>query len=235
MSANFYVHIVESPSPAELHYGITEGRALCSFLDIAGVPYSYNLVVNLDQFHIAMTHDVDESIDEFDKVPILHLSMHGDERGIQLTNQHETGGLLLWSELANYIRPIHDILYDGLGVCMSCCGGAHGTQMAEVILKKDIPYRWIAGSFSQIEYPDAALAYSIFYRRLHYGAYNICRLIKAIRVTSGIDDFDIWDGDLIQEKYFQDRIKRIITRKLEERRSERTLAEIRERIRRGRR
>ena len=229
MSANFYVHIVESPSPAELHYGITEGRALCSILDIAGIQRSYNLVVNLDQFHIAMTHQVNKAINEFDKDPILHLSTHGNEKGIQLTSQHETEDLIFWSELTEYIRPIHDILKDGLGVCMSCCGGAHGTQMAKVMKKKDTPYRWIAGSFAQIKYPDAALAYSTFYRRLHCDADNIGCLLEAIRVTSGIADFDIWGGDLIQEKYFQERIEKI-RQKIRQKRMEKIRQKIRQRI-----
>ena len=98
MSADFYVHIVESPSPAELRDLRTEGQALCSVLAVAGIPYSYSLVVDLDQFHIAMTNEVDEAIDEFRKPPILHLSAHGSERGIQLTNQED----LLWSDLAEW-------------------------------------------------------------------------------------------------------------------------------------
>lgn len=222
MSANFYVHIVESPSPADLHDGITEGTSLCSVLDIAGIPYSYSLVVNLEQFSIAMTERIYKAILRFDKYPILHLSTHGNEQGIQLTNQHETRDILPWSALAEYIRPIHDILKDedGLGVCMSCCGGAHGTQMAQVIHAENIPYSWIVGSFAKIKYSDAALAYSAFYRRLHCGADNIDLLLKAIRVTSGIPDFDIWGGEVIHQEFREEvfeKFREIIREKLRER------------------
>ena len=224
MSADFYVHIVESPSPADLHNGITEGRALCSMLDIAKIPYSYSLVVDLDQFKIAMTERIYKAIRRYDldKYPILHLSTHGNEKGIQLTNQHETRNILPWSKLAEYIRPVHDILkdMDGLGVCMSCCGGAHGTEMAQVIHAENIPYSWIVGSFANIKYSDAALAYSAFYSRLHCGADNIDLLLKAIRVTSGIPDFDIWGGEVIHQEFREEifeKFREIIREKHRER------------------
>lgn len=226
MSADFYVHIVESPSPAELRDLSTEGQALCSVLDIAGIPYSYSLAVDLDEFHIAMTAEVDEAIDEFRKPPILHLSTHGSERGIQLTNQEE----LLWSDLADYIRPINEILDGGLGVCMSCCCGAHGMQMAKVIRRERLPYKWIAGSLADGTIPDVALAYSVFYRRFHCGDYGDDQdLTDRVRVASGIADFDIWDGERIQENYLQ--LVQIIREKRVERIREKSMERIRERVR----
>ncbi len=200
MANNFYVHIVESPSPDELLNDITEGRALCEFLDIARIPYSYNLAVDSDRFRIAMTYRVEEAMDEFCKIPILHLSTHGNKQGIQLTDQ----SMLSWSELAPYLQDIHRYSDGKLGVCMSCCGGAYGIQMAEEIQKINLPYQWIAGSFSEIDLRDAALAYAILYRRLHCGIDDISLLVQAIRVASGIADFDIWDGELVQKAYVQD-------------------------------
>lgn len=188
MSADFYVYIVESPSPAELHDGATEGRVLCSFLDIAGIPYSYSLAVDLEQFRIAMTNKFDEAINGFNKLPILHLSVHGDEEGIQLTNQKK----LLWYELADYIRPINKSLNGSLDVCMSCCGGAYGAQMAQVFPYSS--YNWLVGSFTDVALPDIALAYSIFYHRVHCGYENLRELIETIRAASGISDFNIWDS-----------------------------------------
>ena len=206
MANDFYVHIVESPSPDELLDGITEGGALCGFLDIAGIQYSYNLAIDLDQFDIAMTNRVEEAIDKFRKIPILHLSTHGNGQGIQLTDQ----SLFSWPVLADYLRPIHEYI-GGLDVCMSCCYGAYGTQMAEEIKKINIPYRWIAGSFSEIYLRDAILAYATLYLGLHSGVDDddIRCLIRAIQVATGISDFDIWHGELVQEAYSQELIEEI--------------------------
>ena len=202
MPNKFYVHIVESPSPDELLDGITEGKALCSFLDIAKIPYSYNLAVDLNHFKIAMGDRIWESITKYQVWPILHLSAHGGQDGIQLTNQRDTGQFLSWSELATYLRPIHDKLKGGIGVCMSCCGGAYGTQMAKVIFRNLIPFNWIVGTSTVVAVPDIALAYSIFYRRFHSGVSGQ-PLIDAVRVGSGITDFSIWKGEFIQTEYSQ--------------------------------
>ena len=218
MSDGLYVHIVESPAPSELRKGDTEGKALCSFLDIAKIPYSYNLVVNLDQFKVAMTDDTEESVQKFGRLPTLHLSTHGGEEGIQLTSQRRIGRVIPWAKLAGYIRPIYKLINNDLIVCMSCCGGAHGTQMAKVLRKKAIPFKWIMGTSTKIEIPDAALAYSIFYRRLHCGfdSYDhLLRVIEAVRDASGISDFDIWDSEHIQEDYSKELILKYIEEYLE--------------------
>lgn len=197
MSADFYVHIVESPAPEELHNGLTAGKALCSFLEVAGIQYSYSRAVDLDEFHRAMTHEFDAALDQFRKPPILHLSAHGSELGIQLTNRQE----LFWPDLAAYMRPINEILEGGLGVCMSCCCGVAGVQMAAIIRRERLPYKWLVGSAAAVALPDVALAYSVFYRRFHYGHYDDGDLIKTVRAASHMADFDIWDGERIQEEY----------------------------------
>ena len=209
MANNFYVHIVESPSPDELLDDITEGRALREFLDIAGIQYSYNLAVDLDRFHIAMRDKIVKSIKDYRKVPILHLSTHGNEQGIQLTNQYGTEDMIFWPQLADYLRDIHEYI-GGLGVCMSCCFGAHGIQMAKVISKEKIPYRWIIGSFSDIDLCDSALAYATFYRRLHRGIDNTNHLMEALRIVSGISDFGVLNAEQIQKAYRQKRIEEIL-------------------------
>jgi len=201
MTASFYVHIIESPSPEELLNGITEGRALCSFLDIAGIPYLYNLAVNPTQFRVAMTDRVELGVSEFELPPILHFSTHGGEEGIQLTTQREFDQVLEWGKLAQYIRPIHQIIGD-IGVCMSCCGGANGIKMAQVIRSQDVPFAWIIGTSTEIDLRDAALAFAVFYRRFHCGDYVDEReLLKAMQVASGVPDFNLWSGQLTQKEF----------------------------------
>jgi len=204
MASNFYVHIIESPSPEELLSGITEGRALCSFLDIARIPYLYNLAVNPTQFCIAMNEKLEFGLNQFNLPPILHLSTHGGVQGIQLTSQREFAHVLTWAELASYIRPIYKRI-GFLGVCMSCCEGANAMQMAAVMNPQDIPFTWIIGSFTKIDLRDAALAFAVFYRRFHShsGKSFLYDSLEAMKAASGISDFSVWFGDLTQEGYSQ--------------------------------
>ncbi|MDB9511036.1 hypothetical protein PN499_07565 [Kamptonema animale CS-326] len=207
MTASFYVHIIESPSPEELLNGITEGRALCSFLDIAEIPYLYNLAVTPEQFDIAMTDRVELAVNKFELPPILHFSTHGGEEGIQLTTQRDSGDVVKWAELAVCIRSIHQIIGD-IGVCMSCCRGAKGIKMAQVIRAKDVPFAWIIGTSTEIDIRDAALAFAVFYHRLHGDNFiNVDELLNAMRAASGVPEFNIWFGDLTQKQYTKEQLQ----------------------------
>jgi len=202
MIANFYVHIIESPSPEELLDGLTEGRALCSFLDIARIPYSYNLAVNHDQFCIALTDRIEEAASRFNLPPILHLSTHGGEQGIQLTSQRPTGELITWNELRKHIHPIYEF-FGALGICMSCCRGANGSKMAQVIDAQHVPFSWIIGTETEVDLRDTALAFAVFYRRFACGEKNIEKLLNAMKFASGVYDFNLWSGNLTQQSYSQ--------------------------------
>ncbi len=198
MAANFYVHIVECPSPRELLDGQTEGRALCSFLHVAQIPFLYNLAIDDEQFTIALTQRIHYGSQQFGRPPILHLSAHGSDQGIQLAHQRKTQQYIPWSLLARHIRPIRDTWKD-LGLCMSSCGGGHERRMAEVIRAEDVPFAWIVGPTVPVDLRDAALAFAVFYRRLQVGKSG--EAIEAMRVASGVQQFDIAVGDLTQQQY----------------------------------
>ena len=201
---SFYVHIVESPSPADLLDGRTEGRVLCSFLDVAGIPYLYNLAVDANQFSVAMTDRILQGGELFGLPPILHISCHGAETGIQLTDQREAGVLIPWSDLATYLRPIHQFT-NGLGVCMSSCHGGQGRQMAQVLKPEEIPFSWIVGAGDNIDLRDVALAYAVFYRCFQRG--NLETVIDAMHGAAGGGGFQIAFGQFTQQQYRETLLK----------------------------
>lgn len=198
----FFVHIVESPSPENLLDGLTEGRMLCSFLELAQIPCVYNLAVDRTQFHESLSTRLVLGVQTFNLLPILHFSTHGNNEGIQLTGQREVGEVLDWKALSELILPINQAFGGELGVCMSTCGGAHGRRMAEVIRREQIPMGWIVGSTASVSFCDAALAFCVFYRGLQRGG-DIESLIAAVQAASGISDFNVDFGHLVHEQYAQ--------------------------------
>jgi len=66
---------------------------------------------------------------------------------------------------------------------------------------------WIVGSSAQVTFCDAALAFCAFYRGLQRGtAFDV--LIPAVKAASGIDDFEVEYGHLIQQRYQHELIQR---------------------------
>lgn len=195
----FYVHIIESPSPEDLLGGRTEGNTLCSFLTLAGIPHQYNLVVDREQLNSALTTRIRDAYGQLKVKPIIHISAHGGLNGIQLTDHRNTHGLLTWPELSNYLAPINKA-FEGVGVCLSSCGGTHGKRMAEVILADQVPMGWLVGTAQSLNYCDAALAFVVFYRQFQRGVPED-ELIAAMRAASGIADFNLDYGHVVQKAY----------------------------------
>ena len=206
----FFVHIVESPSPEELLDGRTEGTILRSFLEVCGIPHLYNLAVDIDQLGVALSDRVAQGMQILNLQPVLHLSAHGGETGLQLTDQRRTKQSLPWKNVAKLIKPIHQSV-QGLGLCVSACYGSSAKRMAEVLSKDDLPFLWTIGADSKADIQDLALAFSVFYRRLQTG--NLDRIAEVMTGAAGGVQFEVSFADSIQQEYRQncnDALRRLL-------------------------
>ena len=160
LHGQMYVHIIESPSPADLLGGRTEGQVLRESLKLAGIPTSYNLATDRATFESAMGQRVYEAVKVFEAYPILHFSMHGNEQGLEMTN----GDFLAWQELAGNIRGLEPKPRSGVIVSMSACYGAFARQMAMAL--QSPPYSRLVGHPGNLDWADAAVAFTALYHRL---------------------------------------------------------------------
>jgi len=113
-------------------------------------------------------------------LPILHLSGHGGEKGIALTN----GDLVTWARLRELLVPINESFHGYLLLCLSTCEGFQGIRMAVWPLDGPPPYLALVGTAGSPEWSDTAVAYSAFYHRLMRGA-SFQEALEAMRAASG--------------------------------------------------
>jgi hypothetical protein len=175
-----FVQIVESPSPDDIFDGHTEGRVLTEALRIAEVSPVYNLVVNIRKFADALLQFVSRRAASPDSVPILHMSMHGNERGVQLTD----GTFLDWEQLRSFIYPSSE---GKALICMSSCFGYYGSSMA-MSEESELPFLGLIGHAGAVSWSTAAVGYVSFYHRLSAGA-SITDAIEAMKQATGDRDF----------------------------------------------
>ena len=196
MTTPLFVYIIESPSAEDMLKGRTEGRALSEVLELAGIPYCYNLVENLKTWNIALGTGFQEANNRYsDLAPILHLSMHGIESGIVLTDNT----VFSWNQLKKQLAPLNNEMEDGLLICMSSCFGAHGRRMARDI-STDNPFYALVGNKKSFFWEDGAVAYVTFYHLLFKGiALEEC--IRRMKSASDNYDFDLWEGPKIKESW----------------------------------
>jgi hypothetical protein len=191
MGIQAFVHIIESPSAADLLTDQIEGRALCGALQIARIPHRYNLASNLETFRLALSERLIQAIHEFEsdrRKPILHLSMHGNEQGVGLTDS----SFLSWSDLQRELQPLLNAMQGGLLICMSSCFGSSGCRIA-MHDSKDHPFWALVGNSSSVEWSDAAIAYITFYHHFFKGR-DIDHCVMNMRVASGDNNFSQLSG-----------------------------------------
>lgn len=195
----FFVHIIESPSPEDLLDGQTEGVMLSAFLKLTGIPFLYNLVVDRERLLEALQNRITEGVEQFGAKPLIHISAHGGEDGIQLTGQREARACLPWSDLGRMLGPINRD-FDGVTLCLSCCGGAHAKQMAEMLSANRLPMAWVVGTTKKPHYDDAALAFAVFYYLFRRGR-PMDQIIKAMNTVSKEGGFAVHDAKKVQKEY----------------------------------
>ena len=190
-ASSIYVHIVESPDMKTLKYGTYEGGRLHDMLELAGITSEHYLVENKDDFKEKVSILPDRVLDYKEKDDtklsyILHISAHGNEEGIFLTD----GSSLDWKQLVDIVAPVNtrlasffnkpgtDLEYP-LVVVLSSCMGLHGFKMT--LNKDDIPFRGIFGPEENVSWMESSLAYLILYHQHAMGlnqAFEISRIMS---------------------------------------------------------
>ncbi|HEY9701343.1 MAG TPA: hypothetical protein V6C58_02800 [Allocoleopsis sp.] len=200
---NAFVHIIESPNDIDILEGTKQGLALGESLGLAKIPYCYNFVTTKQSFEIALDQRLIQARKHYPAhFPILHFTMHGNQKGIQLTNET----FITWLELYNYLMPIKQQIkqqYDRpLLICMSSCYGSFALQMA--LSESNSPYLFLIGNNESVSWSDATVAYITFYHLLFKkNNHTIYDCVERMKLASDNNDFELWDGEKIRNIYIE--------------------------------
>lgn len=190
---SYFVHIIESPSSSDLLDGRTEGRALGEALQLARIGFQYNLAVDRNAFQTAMGPRLLSAWRQFNCPPVLHLSMHGNQEGVALSNRD----FLAWNDLRQILLPLIRAMQGGLLVCMSSCEGAAAAMIA--MHTDGEPTFWgLVGNTRNAAWADAAVAYIAFYHLFNKG-FPIETCVESMKVASGDHNFVFNLGTSIQQ------------------------------------
>ena len=183
-----FVYVIESPTSNDLLDGRTEGRALTEALALARIPSWYGLVTDQDTMHSAIRQRLSEAWKHWQLPPVLHLSMHGSQDGVDLTN----GSFLSWHDLRGLLLPLNRAMQGGLLICMSTCFGSSGCRMA--MYEDSEPTFWaLVGNAGASLWADAAVAYITFYH-LFFKGVPVVTCVNAMCVASADTNFVLHSG-----------------------------------------
>ena len=193
-----FVYIVESPSADDLLDNQIEGRALCSALKLARIPHAYHLASSLEALRKALGERLIQTLQEpqfSGKRPMLHLSMHGNDEGVGLTD----GEFLSWNDLQRELQPLMNFMQGGLLITMSSCFGFSGCRMA-MNSTPDHPYWAIVGNTASVAWSDAAVGYIAFFHQF-FKQTPLDRCVEIMRDASGDQNFMSLPGEAVKASW----------------------------------
>ncbi|WP_027229885.1 hypothetical protein [Phyllobacterium sp. UNC302MFCol5.2] len=198
-----FVYIVESPSATDFADRRTEGSALCEAFNLSRTKHSYCIAVNKEQFLLALSikepgNRFGTAVAHHGCMPVLHLSMHGFAEGIQLTD----GTVISWAELRDILSPINEALPNGLMIAFSTCGGGSSIRMNMREEEHERPFFATIGSFNNILYDDALVAFIAFYHNLFKGK-SVQECVAAMKAASGDQGFAVYSGPEEKQQFIQ--------------------------------
>jgi hypothetical protein len=153
----FSVFLAEAVGAEDFYEGRTDGFAANEVLKIQQVRSSYRIV--FDVAHLSRTI-ADATSGDYD---VLHISAHGDDTGISLTN----GDFVSWYDLARMLKPFGGVADkpNKILVVSSCMGGYVG--LSKALQKRGVAFRFIFGSTARsgVGFTHSCIAWSIPYNR----------------------------------------------------------------------
>ena len=191
----FWVYIIESPSPEDLYYNINEGEILLKTLPLLGIKTIRNITASSNLFKKALTEDIYTISENFKKVPVLHISTHGNKRGLKLTDE----SIVSWDKLKEYLGPINQEYKDILIICLSACESWTGCEMA--MCSGTRPYFYLIGCIGSPSWRETVVGFTAFYNLLTKRQ-NFNEIINAMNSASGGTYFTGATAKDVQASYF---------------------------------
>jgi hypothetical protein len=182
------VSVLESPSSEDLLQECQEGRALQTALHQARIPCRYYLATNKARFTDGLRFIAQQRHHDEQKIA-LHISCHGNEHGIALTNEEfvtwpELAAILL--EFARDAMAYHEgARLSSVILCMSACPGLAAVQMAK---GEERPFMSLVAAKQAVSWSDCLVSFLAFYNLFLIKNATLAEAVTAMNVVAGIED-----------------------------------------------
>jgi hypothetical protein len=198
------IYILESPSAGDFLMDRNETRTLPGLLELAGIRAVPATVVNAESLK-SMMEVIVELIKTESHQPIIHLSTHGDESGIALTD-----GFIKWKALREELTPVAKATCNKLLVCLSACHGLNAIKMAYTDGQE--VFEDLVGPRDKISWSDSALAFACFYNLFLQKNLSLKESVNRMNRAVGFDKpvFETVAGLDVRAQYIQDAPKRLL-------------------------
>lgn len=190
----FFVYVIESNRPVEILGQLSEGDALTRVLKFCDVPSHHRPVIDKSTLALALG-DAPRLVQQFQAMPILHISAHGSEYGFELTlNQ-----FVAWQELAAFLQPLHNRTNGSFLLALSSC---RGLTAVGISFTTPQPLFGVIGTLENVPWSDNVVAYASFYHLLKKGR-TISQAVEGMNVATGHNQYKFIHGPSAVSAYVE--------------------------------
>lgn len=206
------IYLIESPSADDLLDGRNEGDSLVRVLKLAEISVVYFVAINAEMFEKAFDLIETAILNQSDveaAMPMIHISAHGSEDGIELSD----GDVILWDKLTDLLQQLHKTIgpinippplpqgVPKVTLCLSSCSAFSAYKEAT---PRPTPFQAIVGPVRDIGWCESMLAFASFYyttnvMRKSYASAVMCMNFANGSVIGEGPIFETWnwfeDGD----------------------------------------
>lgn len=188
------IYIIESPGSLDILDNRKEGYALSEILKLAEIKNKYYNVVDRNTFTECLNrifNDIKATGQDLGGI-ILHLSMHGNNTGIGLTN----GEFIYWKEFyaifddlnlrLGYIILPNNVRVSKFDIYMSSCEGFNAQVIKEY---SEYPlYTSLIGPVTSVNWSDSLIAFATLYHNTIHKT-NILKVgVDKMNSAAGLDN-----------------------------------------------
>ena len=189
------IYIIESPSAEDLRENRKEGDALFHALKLSDMDVSYQLAINEEAFRKALNFIVEDFYNKKGKLhamPYIHISAHGDEDGIELSD----GEYFDWCDfeecLSNINKKIGNVMLgpglpstvSRITLCFSACKGYNSFKIHTE--NTVCPFQATIGPTDDIEWADSLTAFITFYHQTNYKRNTADKAVKVMNISADL-------------------------------------------------
>lgn len=188
-----FIHIIESPSPDDFLSKRMEGEPLSKALELMEIKSQHILAVTKDMFIKSFIKILEPHLKSSFLIPIIHISAHGDSKGIRLTS----GEFFSWIELEKLLTPLNKVLDGYLLLFMSSCEGLKAGSMV-FNESSDCPFYALVGNSGKPAWSETLVGYMTIYHLLGKG-FDIKKAVETANIASGNENFHILDTPTVKK------------------------------------
>lgn len=196
------IFLIESPSSDDLYVSRNEGDALARTLYLADINVHYYLATNEETFDRAIDDIViriNSSKRDRADWPFIHISAHGLEDGLELTD----GSVLYWEQLTRRMFYAHELVgcvalppqlpqdLPRLNLSLSSCSAFVNYKKN---IEKPYPFQMMLGPTTDVGWCQSLIGYTTFFYKAFIQKNDFRTAIEGMNAAAGKASEKIFDA-----------------------------------------